>query len=549
MRFPRTIFTAALVSLAFACESPQTQPVLATPLKPGTIQLSAPASVVAGACAPAQVLFVDAAGAALKIAFDASISLSGDPGVLFFSDSACSASLTSVAAPSGATSATFYLSGTIAGNKSIQASGILQGGTTASQASAQVAISPAAAHSLTFGAGGATAGVAGAALAPALSVSAFDAYGNLATTTQGSIALSAFTDPACKTAGGGVLSNGSVPLASGSAKFAAVQYTAAGALYLGASLQGAVGVQSPCSAVVTIAPGAISAANSALKVGAATSPVGSAVGITATLQDAFHNPIPGVAVTLAVNGSAQATLSQPASATDAGGNASGGINSTAFGLQTISIQAPAGLSTVMAQVTFTDAQIQFSIAGPLDFGPVNIGATADRTVSVLYNGNVAGNVGGGAATISATTSGTGFVFKGGTYPGTGGTCGAQISANCVIVVTFAPKAAGPASENLNLSYTPVGAGAAKVDVLSLTGRSMTGVASLAWSAYPGEQDGFLIEHSTDNVTFTQVLQVPGTATTAQVTGLATATTHFFRIRSFNAAGDSGYTTSVSAAIP
>src|SRR5262249_29694412 len=65
------------------------------------------------------------------------------------------------------------------------------------------------------------------------------------------------------------------------------------------------------------------------------------------------------------------------------------------------------------------------------------------------------NGGGVAATgLSGGGLGGGFSYKGGAYPGTGGSCAGALaaSASCSIVVTFAPVASGNASATLSVGY-------------------------------------------------------------------------------------------------
>src|SRR5690606_16779633 len=47
-----------------------------------------------------------------------------------------------------------------------------------------------------------------------------------------------------------------------------------------------------------------------------------------------------------------------------------------------------------------------------------------------------------------------FGFKGGSYPGTGGTCGANLAslATCSLVVTFSPSSPGTHTDTLEISY-------------------------------------------------------------------------------------------------
>ncbi|MEK6323685.1 MAG: fibronectin type III domain-containing protein [Acidobacteriota bacterium] len=70
--------------------------------------------------------------------------------------------------------------------------------------------------------------------------------------------------------------------------------------------------------------------------------------------------------------------------------------------------------------------------------------------------------------------------------------------------------------------------------------------NLAWTDGSTNEDGFKIEQSTDNITFTQIDTVGPNATARSVTGLAPATIYYFRVRAFNTAGDSAYSNTASA---
>lgn len=66
---------------------------------------------------------------------------------------------------------------------------------------------------------------------------------------------------------------------------------------------------------------------------------------------------------------------------------------------------------------------------------------------------------------------------------------------------------------------------------------------LAWSDN-SNQLGFYIERSPDDSTWTQIAST--TSTSYQNTGLTSSTTYYYRIRAYNAGGDSGYANAVSA---
>ena len=84
---------------------------------------------------------------------------------------------------------------------------------------------------------------------------------------------------------------------------------------------------------------------------------------------------------------------------------------------------------------------------------------------------------------------------------------------------------------------------------SVTLPSGPGKIQISWNANAGEQTGFYVEASSDGVNFAQVETVPDGTTTATVSGLATSTTYYLRIRGYNQAGDSPYTQTLVAKIP
>jgi pectate lyase len=70
--------------------------------------------------------------------------------------------------------------------------------------------------------------------------------------------------------------------------------------------------------------------------------------------------------------------------------------------------------------------------------------------------------------------------------------------------------------------------------------------NLGWSDNSNNEDGFKIERSTDGVNFTQIATVGANVTSYPNTGLAAATTYYYRVRAYNAGGDSGYSNTASA---
>ena len=70
--------------------------------------------------------------------------------------------------------------------------------------------------------------------------------------------------------------------------------------------------------------------------------------------------------------------------------------------------------------------------------------------------------------------------------------------------------------------------------------------NLTWADNSTNESIFKVEQSTDNVTFTEVATVSANVQAYSVTGLATATAYFFRVRASNTAGDSAYSNTASA---
>lgn len=130
-----------------------------------------------------------------------------------------------------------------------------------------------------------------------------------------------------------------------------------------------------------------------------------------------------------------------------------------------------------------------------DFGARVTNVATDRVVTISNSGGVA------ATGISGAGLAAPFTFKGGAYPGTGGTCTTSLAvgANCTVVITFTPTAAGPHSDTVEISYTngPTGA------MLSWNVQGVgTSAALLAISNGPTYSFGTLVAGQTAEVTLT-----------------------------------------------
>lgn len=118
--------------------------------------------------------------------------------------------------------------------------------------------------------------------------------------------------------------------------------------------------------------------------------------------------------------------------------------------------------------------------GPtFDFGSVTSGSNKDQSFTVNNSG------GSQATAIASVALSAPFSFKGGSYPGTGGTCGTTLNAgaNCTVVVRFAPTAAAVSTGTLRLNYNDGTASANTTRALRGTGQGVP-LASLTLSGTP-----------------------------------------------------------------
>ena len=81
-----------------------------------------------------------------------------------------------------------------------------------------------------------------------------------------------------------------------------------------------------------------------------------------------------------------------------------------------------------------------------DFGQKSLGSSTDLTVVVEHSGS-------GTATITSSANPSAdFTYKGGSFPGTGGTCTSTVSSNCIVVLSYAPTTTAVHSATLSISY-------------------------------------------------------------------------------------------------
>ncbi|HXV91050.1 MAG TPA: Ig-like domain-containing protein, partial [Gemmatimonadales bacterium] len=219
-------------------------------------------------------------------------------------------------------------------------------------------VTPATATHLVFSVQPGTT-VAGATIAPALQVTARDAFGNTATGFTAAVTIAIGTNPS----GGTLSGTATVDAVSGVAIFGALSIDASGTGYT--LTAAATGLGGATSAPFSITAASVSASLSTV---VATPPTitasngSSASTVTVTARDPFGNPVGGVTVVLAASGSGN-TVTQPGP-TNASGVATGTVSSTVVGVKTISATVGGVAVSQTASVTVDPgiaAQLAFTV--------------------------------------------------------------------------------------------------------------------------------------------------------------------------------------------
>ncbi len=133
---------------------------------------------------------------------------------------------------------------------------------------------------------------------------------------------------------------------------------------------------------------------------------------------------------------------------------------------------------------------------PFDYGTVAVGGTVANTFTLTNSGGVPA-----AALADSGLLNLPFEFKGGTFPGVGGTCLTDIpsSSSCTVVVDFKPTAVGPSTDQIEVNYN-------NGIIITSTVGDVEGVGALPANLGISESDpynyGTLAVGSTDSHLFT-----------------------------------------------
>ena len=119
-------------------------------------------------------------------------------------------------------------------------------------------------------------------------------------------------------------------------------------------------------------------------------------------------------------------------------------------------------------------------------------------------------------------------------------------AYCYVVSAVNPKGDGLSSEILATPLTPPDPPNAPT---GLTANASSRQIVLTWTTSSKNEDGFSIERSSDNADFAQIGTVGAGVQSCSNSGLSRNTTYYYRIRAYNAGGNSDYSNTASAKTP
>jgi alpha-tubulin suppressor-like RCC1 family protein len=185
----------------------------------------------------------------------------------------------------------------------------------------------------------------------------------------------------------------------------------------------------------------------------------------------------------------------------------------------------------------TLASLSISDGPTYDFGARTVSTTTEYTFTVTNGGGSSATSMASAALVSP------FSYKGGTYPGTGGSCNTTLGAGatCTIVVTFVPGATGGFADTITLSYNDGVSSVNSTRFLTGTGGA---VANLSISDGATYNYGAVVKGYSATKIFT-VTNV-GSATATAITGSALAAPYSYLGGTFPGTGGS-CTTSLGVA--
>ena len=400
-----------------------------------------------------------------------------------------------------------------------------------------------------------TNAVAGAMIAPPVTLEIRDHFNNRVTTATNGVGLAIGTNP-----GGGTLTGGgTVPASAGVATFSALSIDRAGTGYtLVAASTGVTGVT---STTFGISSAGVSASQSTVSSSSPITAGGTASTITVTALDPFNNPIQGATVVLAATGTGN-TLTQPVGTTNASGVATGSLSSTVAEAKTVSATI-GGLAVTQTATVLVNPGGAATLAFTQQPSSAVAGVAISPTVQVTArdaNGNVATGFTGAVTLTFANNIGGGTLSGGGPVTAVNGVAsfsnvsvdkagaGYTLTASATgptAAISGAFNVAPAAATGLFFTVQPVGAvaGSAIAPAVQVTardnfGNTATGFAgtvsiAIAFNAGGGTLSGTLSKPAVAGVVTFADLAINKTGNgytlTAAATSLAGATSNPFNI--------------------
>jgi hypothetical protein len=260
---------------------------------------------------------------------------------------------------------------------------------------------------------------------------------------------------------------------------------------------------------------------------------------SSTIADNASDPESDPMTFSKVSGPAWLSVASNGTLSGTPGNSDVGVN-----VFTVQVAATGGSDTATLNITV----INTNDAPTFTVDPIN---ASSATAGVAYTNTIAGSatdIDAGTTLTYSKLSGPAWlsVASSGALSGTPGS--GDVGSN-VFTVQVSDGNGGTDTATLNITVNAAPSLPAAPSSLTATAISTSQI-NLSWTDNAGNETGFKIERSTrNNSSFTQIATVGANVTSYSSTGLSKNTTYYYRVRAYNADGDSAYSNEASATTP